>query len=106
MDDISQKIGEILNDEESMERVRQLASSFLGEKEDAGEDSEGAKVLKIMEILEKLKNSSSDREKLLVSLRPLLSDSRKTKVDTAVKLIKIIELLPLIKESGIIGDLL
>lgn len=106
MDDISRKIGEILNDEESMERIRQLAGSFLGEKEEEGEDFEGAKILKIMEIIEKLKNSSSDREKLLVALRPLLSDSRKTKVDTAVKLVKIIELLPLIRESGIIGDLL
>lgn len=47
---------------------------------------------------------SSDDEKLLIALKPLLREENRGKVDTAVKLLKLISLLPLLKESGLFGQ--
>ena len=48
---------------------------------------------------------TSDDEKLLMALKPLLREENRGKVDTAMRLLKLIELLPLLKESGIFGKL-
>lgn len=47
--------------------------------------------------------SSSNDEKLLLALRPLLREENRSKVDTAVRLLKLISLLPLLKDSGLFG---
>ncbi len=46
---------------------------------------------------------SSDNERLLLALKPLLREENQAKVDTAVKLLKLISLLPLLRESGLFG---
>lgn len=57
----------------------------------------------IMKISNLLKSGGdNDRARLLQALRPYLSDTRQQKVDKAVKLLKIIEILPLLKESGLV----
>ena len=48
--------------------------------------------------------SPNDDEKLLLALKPLLREENRGKVDTAVRLLKLISLIPLLKESGIFGD--
>ncbi len=46
---------------------------------------------------------SSDNERLLLALKPLLREENQAKVDTAVKLLKLISLLPLLRELGLFG---
>ncbi len=122
MDDISEKLAEILNDPESMNRVRLMAESMLGDKQtqqqndnkqgqqsaqnsdtdfsDAAFDAN--QLAKIMSVMKQLKNSGNDsRANLLLALKPLLSAPRQEKVDTALKLLKIVDMLPLIKGSGL-----
>lgn len=122
MDDISEKLAEILNDPESMNRVRLMAESMLGDKQtqqqndnkhgqqsaqngdtdfsDAAFDAN--QLAKIMSVMKQLKNSGNDsRANLLLALKPLLSAPRREKVDTALKLLKIVDMLPLIKGSGL-----
>ncbi len=48
--------------------------------------------------------STSDNEKLLLALKPLLREENRTKVDTVVKFLKLISLLPLLKDSGLFGS--
>lgn len=48
--------------------------------------------------------SPNDDEKLLLALKPLLREENRGKIDTAVRLLKLISLIPLLKESGIFGD--
>ncbi len=113
MDDLSEKLADILNDPESMQRVRAMAENLLGGSEqkappepdlnsvlgDGGLD--GAQIAKIMGIMSRLKNTGRDsRTDLLLALKPHLSAPRREKVDTAIKLLKIIDILPLLKESG------
>lgn len=114
MDDISEKLAGILNDPESMERVRMMAESILGEKESSPPPSSspfgdisgmlGAEDLTtIVSIISKLKSSGNDpRSQLLTALKPHLSEPRREKVDTALKIIKVLEILPLMKESGLL----
>ncbi len=110
MDDISQKLAEILNDEESMNKVRSLAQGLLSnENEETKENPLGvnsAELNAIMGIMNRLKTAGNDnRTALLLALKPNLSKDKQQRVDTAVKLLKLIEILPYLKESGILNIL-
>ena len=55
-----------------------------------------------MKLMSAMKNDQDDdRTRLLLSLKPHLSQERQQRVDQAVKLLKLITLLPLIRESGL-----
>ncbi len=118
MDDISQKLAEILNDPDSLNRVREMAENILGDSNKktentpppeanlgslfGGMDIDPAQIGKIMSVMSRLKSDRDDnRAKLLMALKPHLSVPRREKVDAAIKLLKLIDLLPFLKDSGI-----
>ncbi len=114
MDDISERLAEILNDPESLNRVRAMAEGILGGEQQPPKNSapdlnlgleggiDAAQMTKIMSILSRLNKTGDDnRSRLLLALKPHLSSPRQEKVDTAIKLMKLIDLLPLLKDSGI-----
>ena len=47
-----------------------------------------------------------DSTRLLRALRPLLGPERQKKVDEAMKILQMMRLLPLLKESGVFSGLL
>lgn len=114
MDDISEKLAEILNDPDSLNRVREMAENILGDKDKSdskppqndfssffGSDIDPAQIGKIISVMSRLKSDRDDnRAKLLLALKPHLSAPRQEKVDTAIKLLKLIDLLPFLKDSG------
>ena len=118
MDDISQKLAEILNDPDSLNRVREMAENILGNNSTQsesstkthtdtnlgslfGDDFDPIQIGKIISIMSRLKNDGDDnRSKLLLALKPHLSAPKREKVDTAIKLLKLIDLLPILRESG------
>ena len=112
MDDLSQKLADMLNDPDTLNQVRQMAESILGEEKkeeqsskipDLGDILGGADIGSIISIISKLKSSENDdKTRLLYALKPHLSEPRREKVDTAIKIMKAIELLPLLRESGIL----
>lgn len=114
MDDLSAKLSEILSDPESMNRVREMAESILNQKPepepqkpDFSTLSDIGEISQIMGLVSKLQSQSDDpRTALLTALKPHLSEAKREKVDTAVKILRLLDLLPLIKESGILGKLL
>lgn len=73
-------------------------SSFL-----PGGDS-GFDLGAMMKILNILKtNVSDDRAQLLLALRPHLSEERRHRVDKAVKILKLVSLVPIFKEQGLLN---
>ena len=46
-------------------------------------------------------NSRDEREDFICALKPLLSDERRKKADEAMKFVKILSIIPLLKEKGI-----
>ena len=61
-------------------------------------------VSSIMRVVNLLKNSGNDsRSGLLLALKPHLSDERQKRVDKAVKILKLVSLMPILKEQGILN---
>ncbi len=125
MEDLASKISEILSDEQSLKQINELASmlGISGEAEAASTppalmptpqaDELPFDLISMMELISKFKESSQNDENInfLCALKPLLGDDKRERIDKAIKLIKIMNLWPLIKESGILdsglgGDLL
>lgn len=109
MDELSEKLGEILNDPASVARIGEMAKSLFGEQEKEREIAPQGQpdMMKIMSLINKFKNSgSSENERLLLALRPHLSEPRQKKVDTAVKILKLLELAPLLTDSGLLENFL
>ena len=115
MDELNQKLAQILNDPESMNRVREMAESILSEnekKETENDESvfgipDSSELMSIMSIVSKLNTKNDDsRTALLTALKPHLSEPKREKVDTAIKILRLLELLPVLKESGVLGKLL
>lgn len=112
MDDLNEKLAGILNDPESMERVRKMAKNLFGddtanqqapkESADFGSLPSGEELQAIMSIMSKFNSQKQDeRTHLLTALKPYLSEHRQEKADNAIKILKLLELLPLIKDSGL-----
>lgn len=117
MDDISEKLAELLNDPDSLNRVREMAENILGKDEKTktentaksdfdinslfGDGIDPAQIGKIISVMSRLKSKQDDnRSRLLLALKPHLSTPRQEKVDAAIKLLKLIDLLPFLKDSG------
>ncbi len=124
MEDIASKISEILSDEQSLKQLSELAS-MLGLTGDAppvlpevpqlpalpSQNDMPFDIVTVMGLLSKFKDCSKDDENInfLCALKPLLAEEKHGRIDKAIKLIKLLNLWPIIKESGLLdsgGDLL
>lgn len=61
-------------------------------------------LLKLFGMMESM-NHQDDNERFLLALRPLLREENRAKIDAAVKFMKLFALLPVLKESGLLGRL-
>lgn len=59
-------------------------------------------IMKLGELLSKMNNNSDKNAQLLMALKPHLRPENRQKADNALKLLKILNILPLLKDSGII----
>ena len=144
MDDLTQKLQEILADPQTMGQLQGLLGSLGGNeppKEESPPPSSGPDLSSLLGALGGLSsqkgalappsgggnggitpetlslvtrlapllgqvNREDDATRLLRALRPLLSEARQKKVDEAVKILQLLRLLPLLKESGVFSGLL
>ncbi len=120
MDDMMEKIQAVLNDEESMKQISQIAqalgsgdggtsdgSSFSGS--DSEKDKDGglgdfdmAKLASLAAILSSSAKNDPNTD-FLLALKPLLKDENQAKVDRLLKIFRLLAVWPAIKESGILG---
>lgn len=111
MDDLSAMLSGILNSPEEMEQLKTMAGVLLGEQKPKEEpvnpkggfsDISAGEIAGIMKMVNLLKTNQTDhRAQLLLSIRPHLSEHRQKRVDDAVKLLRLIQILPAVKEAGI-----
>ena len=117
MEDIAEKISQILSDEESVKQLGEIAQMLGFSPEQApappaqpsGGSGEMPDIGAIMALAAKLKDADADDDNVnfLKALRPLLSEEKRPRIDRAVKILRLINLLPALKDSGILGgDLL
>lgn len=124
MDALSDTIQSLLQDPQSMAQIQSLAQSLgLGDaipaKSEAGlpatllsAASPNAPEQQMMSALMKAApllsaaNREDDAARLLSALRPLLNEARQKKLDEAGRILKMLRLLPLLRESGILQNIL
>lgn len=119
MDDLSAKISQILSDPQALEQIKGLgeqlgiANTYNPEPKKI-EDQPSSNLNfspDMMGMLSKLAplmsnmNKEDDTTRLLNALRPFLSDERQKKLDEASKLLKMMKLLPLIKDFGVLDSI-
>lgn len=124
MDDLNQKISEILSDPQALEQIKGLGEMLglnnasnesvhnkpentdIAPKSVIGANSPDmmGMVTKLAPIMSSL-NKEDDTTRLLFALRPFLSPQRQKKLDEAGKLLKMMKLLPLIKDLNLLDSL-
>ncbi len=118
MDDVSSKLGEILKDPASMEKIKALASMLGGAEEkespaapppaqesdprpDPAPDADIMRMMmKVAPALARFRREDN-ATRLLRALRPFLSEGRKKKLDESLKLMQLVRAVPLLKGSGL-----
>ncbi|MBQ8171362.1 MAG: hypothetical protein IJZ95_05175 [Oscillospiraceae bacterium] len=61
-------------------------------------------LITLMGLFESI-NKQDDGERLLLALKPLLREENRAKIDSAVKFLKLFSVLPILKDSGMLGKL-
>ncbi len=124
MENLTEKIADILSDPEMMNTIKGL-SGLLGSSESENSDesdrSEEKKssedstlneespfpfelmqmMLKVMPILSSMKKEDKYTN-FLNALRPLLSEPRRKKLDSSSQILQLVKILPLLKNQGIL----
>lgn len=107
MDDISEKLSALLSDPEGMNRIKSMAESLLGGKEEEAppkkNDDLDIDIGALTGIIKKMKGGgkADPRINLLQALRPNLSKEKQGRVDNAIKILKLIELAPTLRDMGL-----
>ena len=120
MSDITQQIGQLLSDPGTMEQIKAL-SSMLGQNTTSTGDSapppEPPKatahntdisadmlpaVMSFMPLISSLREED-DTTRLLRAIKPFLSEARQEKLEQAIKILRIIRLVPLLKNNGLLN---
>ena len=102
MDDLSEKLDKLLSSPDSMKRIEEMMTAMgvaAPEPEPAPIDSDFdmSVLFKVLPAIESL-SKQDDNTALLHALRPHLQEERRKKLDEAANMMKLIKLLPLIKE--------
>lgn len=114
MDDLTGKIQEILGDPGKLEQIKSMAAMMGFSEENPISSSEPAKKAEpsldlggMMNLLPLLNKGAKQDETInfLLALRPLLGEARQRKIDEAIKILRILNLLPLLKNTGILSSL-
>ncbi len=123
MDDLFGKMQDLLKDPESMKQISELAQMLQSEtnaasappaaepcNETEADDSGGFPFdpMMLMKLGEMLNSSQKPDENtaLLMALRPHLKEERRSKVDRAVKLLRLMSIWSTLKESGMLQNFL
>lgn len=104
MDNISDLLSSL--SEEDMENIKAVAKDlFSGEDGGAAPRPELAGMdLSTLGAL--MKPAEDERTRFIRSLKPLLSEERRHRADEAVRLLQLVSLLPVLRQSGILENFL
>ncbi|MBQ8348802.1 MAG: hypothetical protein IJY19_04035 [Ruminococcus sp.] len=127
MDDVMGKIGELLSDEESVKQLSELAQMIMGDSSSASSAQESpdnetesgladsspsesgfpdiGSLMKLTGLMSSMSQNDKNAE-LLLALKPHLKEEKQKKIDKAIKLLKVIAIWNMAKESGLLKELL
>ncbi|SEL19967.1 hypothetical protein [Ruminococcus albus] len=112
MEDMMSRIQDVLSDEESMKQLRELAGMLSSDKPDVTpattavqSDANSIDTVKLMQLGKILQTASKDDDhiRLMTALRPLLKEETRAKLDRVIKIYRLMNIYPALKESGLGG---
>lgn len=109
--ELAERLSALLSDPDGLEQIKNMAAGLFGgnavmpEPEPKKEESpfgdlDIASVAKIVGMI-KSKSGENEKTRLLLALKPHLSVDRQKRVDTAVKILKLLDLAPMLGELGL-----
>lgn len=121
MDDLAQKLTELLDSPEGLEKMKGMAEMLLGSSGQPPEAAEppqpkaaapaatpfpglaSNELQSMMRMAKAFQSIPKDdsRTNLLLALKPHLSEPRQEKVDEAIKLLKVVSIMPILREQGL-----
>ena len=111
MDGLGEKIQSLLSDPESMRNLSELAA-MLRQPEERGapeqpQETPPPDLAKLMAVGQAVSQcGSDDTEKLILALQPYLSAERAARAGKAVKLLHLWHIVSVLRETGVIGELI
>ena len=129
MEELMQKLQSVLNDEQSMKQLSELAGALSGdaknssanpdisellgslgqadsfqntERKPAADGLDVARLLQLQAIMQQA-NKHDKNVDLLLALKPLLKEENHVKIDRVIKIFKLFAIYPALKESGLLG---
>ena len=126
MDDLMGMMQELLSEPESMKQIQELTQMLQSESggsedsaqsaqaETQGEQAEGeggsagfdfGMLFKLQQLMQATAGEDKDAE-LLLALKPHLKEERQKKVDKAVKILKLLSIWSVLRDSGMLKDFL
>lgn len=129
MEELMQKLQSVLNDEQSMKQLSELAGALSGDAENssaspdisqllgslgqadsfksaeskpAADGLDVARLLQLQAIMQQA-NKHDKNVDLLLALKPLLKEENQVKIDRVIKIFKLFAIYPALKESGLLG---
>ena len=124
MEDLAEQLKAILNSEEGQKQLQNIASMLGGSGDSGGGDlsslmqppakentqtSESAPAIDVNMIanisqMMKNMNTNDKNTQLLLALKPHFSERRQSKVDRAVKMLRLFSMLSMLRQSGILSE--
>ena len=119
MENISEKINSILSDPNSMAQIQAMMSSMgLGGDSQPPQSAPTApqqspqpspdmlgKLSSLAPLLS-MSTQEDDSTRLLLALRPMLSREKQDRLDKAIRMLRLLRMIPLIKDSGMLSSLI
>ena len=107
------KISDLLSDEESVKQLSELAQMLVSEDnsaENGGSDAnlpdiDIASVMKLTNLIGEASKQDKNTD-LLLALKPHLGAEKQKRVDKALKLMKLLAIWNIVKDSGMLHDLI
>lgn len=121
--EMAEQIAQILGDENAMNKIKQLAdglstndisglAGMLGGAA-SGQQASGSEIGSLVPLMLSAvggggggKSGSDPNVELIRALKPFLSPKRKKRANQAVKIMKLLEMLPLLQQSGMLSNLM
>ena len=109
MEELSEKLGALFSDPNSLSQIQNLAKLLGLQDSDARKapppaPAGGASRMETASLLSSL-GAEDDTTRFLRALRPLLSQPRQNKLDEALRILSVLRLFPLLKDSGFLSTL-
>ena len=116
-----EKMQSLLSDPESMQQLQELAQMLqadsgqestesaptAAEQTDAAASGGGLDLRALMKVSQLMGSAKEDSDAaLLLALKPHLREERQKKVEKAVKMLKLLSIWSMLKESGMLKDFL